>query len=295
MTDQVTRVSAARLALLSRQARERGVDVQAVRSEPIAVVGLGCRFPGGVFDADGLWRVLVDGVDAVREVARERFDIDAFYDAEPNAPGKVTTREGGFLDDIERLRRRLLRHRAARGRPHGPSAAACCSRSRGRRWRTPGSPHRRLAGSRTGRVRRRSTTTTISRYQYADLDRDRRLHQLRHRARHRRRAGWRTSTTCEGPRVVVDTACSSSLVAVHLACQSLRSGECDLALAGGTGLDPGPESDVCALVAWGCCRPTAAARHSTPAPTASDAAKGCGVVVLKRLADALAAATASTP
>ncbi len=71
--------------------------------EPIAILGMGCRFPGGVDDPESLWRLLADGVDAISEVPAERWDIDAWYDPDPEAAGKMTTRWGGFLSQVDRF------------------------------------------------------------------------------------------------------------------------------------------------------------------------------------------------
>ena len=65
--------------------------------EPIAIVGMGCRYPGRLTDPESFWRLLDEGIDAVTEVPRERWDVDALYDPDPDAPGKMTTRSGGFL------------------------------------------------------------------------------------------------------------------------------------------------------------------------------------------------------
>ena len=93
-------------------------------SEPIAIVGLGCRFPGGARDPEAFWRLLRDGVDAVTEVPAERWDIEAYYDPDPDAAGKMYTRHGAFLSRGRPLRPGVLRHLAARGAQHGPAAAA---------------------------------------------------------------------------------------------------------------------------------------------------------------------------
>ena len=94
--DRIANMSAKRLALLALDLNER---IEATR-EPIAVVGLGCRFPGGANDPEKFWALLDSGTDAIREVPADRWDIDAFYDADVDAPGKMSTRSGGFLDDI---------------------------------------------------------------------------------------------------------------------------------------------------------------------------------------------------
>ena len=69
--------------------------------EPIAIIGMGCRFPGNCRDADSYWHLLRDGIDAIGPIPESRWDVDAFYDADPNAPGKMYTRHGGFLSEID--------------------------------------------------------------------------------------------------------------------------------------------------------------------------------------------------
>src|SRR5258707_13326695 len=83
--------------------RSRLAESDEARAEPIAIVGLACRFPGGASDAATLWSLLRDGVDAVSEVPPDRWDTDAFYDADPDAPGKLYVRHGAFLDGIDRF------------------------------------------------------------------------------------------------------------------------------------------------------------------------------------------------
>ena len=73
------------------------------QNEPIAVIGMGCRFPGGVDNPETYWRLLRDGVDAITEIPRDRWDIDAYYDPDPEVPGKMYTRYGGFLSGIDRF------------------------------------------------------------------------------------------------------------------------------------------------------------------------------------------------
>ena len=74
-----------------------------ISSEPIAIIGVGCRFPGGVHDAASFWRLLSDGIDAIGEIPATRFDLKTFYDPQPATPGKVMTRWGGFLDRIDEM------------------------------------------------------------------------------------------------------------------------------------------------------------------------------------------------
>ncbi len=115
--------SAAKLALAARQARSDHASADVLAAEPIALIGVGCRFPGGGDSPDAYWQALARGVDAIREVPADRWDVEAFYDPDPSAPGKMSTRWGAFLDRVDGFDAGLLRHRAARGGAHGPAAA----------------------------------------------------------------------------------------------------------------------------------------------------------------------------
>jgi hypothetical protein len=95
----LTGLTPIKLALLAQQARASGEPL--LRADPIAIVGMGCRLPGDVTDPEGFWHLLRDGVDAVCEVPRGRWDVDALYDPDPSAPGKTATKWGGFLRTID--------------------------------------------------------------------------------------------------------------------------------------------------------------------------------------------------
>src|SRR5512141_263616 len=97
--DKLTPTQRAILEL--RQLRAKLDEHERRRTEPIAIVGIGCRFPGGADSPDAFWRLLHDGVDAVREVPSDRWDVNRFYDPNPDAPGKMSTRWGGFLDRVD--------------------------------------------------------------------------------------------------------------------------------------------------------------------------------------------------
>src|SRR4051812_34452651 len=96
-------VSAVKLALAARQLRADLPDPGLVHADPIALVGIGCRFPGGADDPESFWRLLRNGTDAVSAIPRDRWDVDALFDADPAAPGKMTTRWGGFIADVDRF------------------------------------------------------------------------------------------------------------------------------------------------------------------------------------------------
>src|SRR5687768_6734582 len=94
-------LSAVKLALAARQVRARIDGLELLDVEPIAITGMSCRFPGGASNPESFWRLLENGVDAITEVPATRWDAAALYDADPSAPGKMSTRYGGFLDQVD--------------------------------------------------------------------------------------------------------------------------------------------------------------------------------------------------
>jgi myxalamid-type polyketide synthase MxaE and MxaD len=267
--------------------RVRLERAERTKAEPIAIVGIGCRFPGRVQDPAALWTLLMSGVDAITEVPVDRWDAGNLYDPDPLVAGKASSRWGGFLDDVDGFDAPFFGispREAARMDPQqrlllevawdaledaGLSVAALAGRA---------------AGVFVG-VHSHSSD-------YWNL-------QARDRASLDAYAGTGTSHSVlagrlsylldlRGPSMAIDTACSSSLVAVHLACQALRAGECGLALAAGVNVILSPEFTVAAsrmqmLAADGRCKAFDARADGFVR------GEGCGVVVLKRLADALAA------
>ncbi|HEY0783059.1 MAG TPA: type I polyketide synthase, partial [Thermoanaerobaculia bacterium] len=251
--------------------------------EPIAIVGMACRMPGAD-DPETLWHRLCEGYDAIREVPRERFDIDAFYDPDPQAPGTINTRRGAFLDDVDRFDPLFFGISPREAVEMDPQQRMMLELS----WEAledAGLPPRGLAGSRTG------VFFGVIWKDYGDLHRDARALVTSHTG-----AGQALNIVAnrvsyalglQGPSLVLDTACSSSLVAVHLACQSLWSGESTLALAGGINLALAAETMVAitkfgGLAGDGRCR-TFDAKANGFVP-----GEGVGCVLLKPLASALA-------
>lgn len=267
--------------------RVRLEAAERTKTEPIAIVGLGCRFPGGVHDPAALWTLLMSGVDAITEVPVDRWDAGSLYDADPLAAGKASSRWGGFLDDIDGFDAAFF--------GISPREAARMD------------PQQRLllevawdaledAGLSTAALAGRAAGVFVGVHSHSS---DYWNLQARDRAGLDTYAGTGTSHSVlagrlsylldlRGPSMAIDTACSSSLVAVHLACQALRAGECGLALAAGVNVILSPEFTVAAsrmqmLAADGRCKPFDARADGFVR------GEGCGVVVLKRLADALAA------
>ncbi|HEY5834147.1 type I polyketide synthase, partial [Streptomyces sp.] len=253
-------------------------------AEPIAVVGLSCRLPGGAQDPEAYWRMLGDGVDATGEFPAERADARALYDPDPDAPGKAYTIRGGFLGRVDRFEPAVfgISPREALGMdPQQRLALEVAWEALERAGYAPDA----LDGSGTGVYLGVSTTDYVRLRQAhgsaADVD----AYQLIGEPSF---VAGRISYTLglRGPSKVVDTTCSSSLVAVHEACQALRLGECDMALAGGVNLMLAPYgfllmSKMRALSPDGRCK--------TFDATADGYARGegAGVVVLKRLSDAI--------
>ncbi|WP_437917387.1 SDR family NAD(P)-dependent oxidoreductase [Sorangium sp. So ce302] len=255
----------------------------APREEPIAIVGIGCRFPGGVHDLESFWRLLEGEVDAVREVPRERWDIDAYYDPDPEVAGKMVTRWGGFLEDVDRFDPAFFGISPREAASIDPQQRLLLETT----WEAlerAGLPAEALAGTRTGVY----VGICGNEYQAMMLARGAErfdpysLLGSAHSATVGRLSYW---LGLQGPNMAVDTACSSSLVAVHLACQALRSGECTTALAGGVNLVLTPEPTVY-FSRMRAMSPSGGCRAFSADADGYVRGEGCGVLVLKRLSDA---------
>jgi acyl transferase domain-containing protein/NAD(P)-dependent dehydrogenase (short-subunit alcohol dehydrogenase family) len=273
-------VSPVKLALLAQQARAESEAI--LRADPIAIVGMGCRFPGAE-NPDAFWRLLRDGVDAVSEVPADRWNAEDFYDSDPAAPGKSVTKSGGFLKKIDGFDAEffgILRREAERMDPQHRLFLEVATEALDH----AGLPRDRLAGSRTG-VFIASYHSDYAKLLYQDLDQvdARTLTGSVHSVLANRLSYL---LDLRGPSISVDTACSSSLVAVHLACQSLRYGESDIAMAGGVSLMVTPDLMV-ALSKVGFMAPDGRCKTFDASADGFGRAEGCGVVVLKRLADAI--------
>nr|WCO03995.1 AjuB [Cystobacter sp.] len=273
-----------RALLAVQDMRARLEAMERARTEPIAVVGLGCRFPGGVNGPEAFWKLLREGREAVTEVPPSRWDVDALYDPDPDAPGKIASRHGAFVEDVDRFDARFFGVSPREAQSMDPQQRLLLEVS----WEAlehAGLAPDRLAGSRTG-VFVGISGNDYLRFLFADPER---IDAYVGTGNADSVASGRLSYLLglKGPSLSVDTACSSSLVAVHLACQSLRRRECDVALGAGVNLILSPEvsinfSKARMLAPDGKCKTFDAAADGYVR------GEGCGVVVLKRLADALA-------
>ncbi len=278
----LTGMSAVKLALMAKQARAQLGAI--ARAEPIAVIGMGCRFPGGADSPEQFWAVLRDGVDAVGEIPRTRWDVDAFHDADPAAPGKIAVGFGGFVDGVDQFDASffgIMRREAERMDPQHRVFLEVAVDALDH----AGLTREKLAGSQTG-VFIASYHSDYNLLQFADRDAidARTLTGTQHSVLANRLSYL---LDLRGPSISIDTACSSSLVAIHLACQSLRTGESSVVLAGGVSLMLAPEMMI-TLSKVGFMSPSGRCRTFDALADGFIRGEGCGVVVLKRLSDAIA-------
>ncbi|HZR97747.1 MAG TPA: beta-ketoacyl synthase N-terminal-like domain-containing protein [Chloroflexota bacterium] len=285
MAGRLDELSPVKRALLElRELRARLDEIERRRTEPIAIVGLGLRFPGGVSDPGAFWQLLQDGVDAITEVPADRWDLDAYYDPDPLAPGKISTRFGGFVADVAQFAAEFFGISPREAERMDPQQRLLLEVT----WEAlerAGQSTDKLFGSQTG-VFLGLSNSDYFRMLLADPDA---IDPYVTTGNALSVAAGRLAYTLglRGPTMVVDTACSSSLVAVHLACQSLRLGESSLALAGGVNLILAPETTINFSKAQ-MMAPDGRCKTFDAAADGYVRGDGCGVVVLKRLSDATA-------
>ncbi len=279
-------LSPVKQALLTIETLQSKLDaLERSRTEPIAVIGMGCRFPGGIDTPQKFWQLLCEGRDVFRELPPERTELCDVYNPDPLTPGTMYMRYGGFLEHCDLFDAQFFRISPREAHQMDPQQRLLLEVS----WEAlehAGQAPDALAGSQTG------VFVGVLSTDYAHLP-----GSLAERVDAHYYPGVNSSFLAgrlsyflglHGQSLVVDTACSSSLAAVHQACQSLRSGESALALAGGVNLMLSPEISVF-LCKAGVISPTGSCRAFDRDADGIVRGEGCGVVVLKRLSDALAA------
>ncbi|MFG1934079.1 type I polyketide synthase [Mycobacterium sp. NPDC048908] len=250
--------------------------------EPIAIVAVSCRFPGAP-DPDAFWDLLSGGIDAISEVPEDRFDIDEFYDPDPETVGKTYTRFGGFLDGVDGFDPEFFGISPREAVWIEPQQRLMLETVWEALERAGYSPAE-LRGSRTG------VFAGVAANEYAHLLSSESVDKIEPyfitgNALNAISGRVAFALGLEGPAVAVDTACSSALVAVHQACQALHAGDCDMALAGGVNVLLSPVTVIAASRAR-MLSPVGRCKTFDASADGYVRSEGCGVLVLKRLSDA---------
>ena len=250
--------------------------------EPIAIIGIGCRFPGA-HNPESFWQILHNGVDAISEVPSTRWDIDSFYDPEPVTPGKMNTRYGGFLERVDQFDPNFFGIAPREAERIDPQQRVVLEVA----WEAlenAGVVPSNLSGTSTG------VFIGIGNYDYGVLlSKDiARMNAYDGTGSTLGVAANRLSylLNLRGPSLAIETSCSSSLVATHLACQSLQSAESDLCIVGAVSLMLSPEQTIIYSQA----RMMASDGRCKTFDAGADGyvrGEGCGIAVLKRLKDAI--------
>ena len=282
--EQIAGLSHKRLVLLAAELQEKLERLKEGRCEPIAVVGMACRFPGGANSPEAFWDLIHDGRDAISEVPPDRWDIERFYDADPEAEGKMSTRWGGFLENVDQFDPAFFGITPREASSMDPQQRLVLEVA----WEAlenGGINPAGLNGSKTG------VFMGVCNNDYAHLSMSGdpgginayiatgNAHSI---------VASRLSYVLglQGPSLAVDTSCSASLMAVHLASQSLALRECDLVLAGGVNVILSPEITI-SLSKFGAMSPNGRCKAFDADADGFVRGEGCGIILLKRLPDAL--------
>jgi len=268
------------------------VEIKSLRSqlnemkEPIAIIGIGCRFPGICYTPDEFWQLLSEGVDAISEVPGYRFAIDDYYDPDPDAAGKIYTRSGGFIGEVDCFDNNFFELTPREVLSLDPQQRVLMEVA----WEAlehaniiPDALYNTQTGVFIGMSSYDFMMKQAGRFYPKDIDAYFTLGNA-HCVASGRIAYFLGLT---GPCMTVDTACSSSLMSVHLACQSLRSKESRLAIAGGVNLILSPEVSINFSRAKMLSKDGRCKTFDNSAD-GYGRGEGCGIVVLKRLNDAIA-------
>lgn len=281
--ERIRGLSQKQLAVLALRLNDELEQARGARTAPVAIIGMGCRFPGGVDGPGAYWRLLAEGKDAIREVPADRWDVDAWFDPDPDAPGTMSVKLGGFLDDIAGFDPSFFGITPREAVTMDPQQRLLLEVA----WETlehAGIAPSGLAGSATGVFVGLCNTDHFQRVLSRGVEG---IDAYLASGNAPSVAAGRVSYTLglQGPAMTVDTACSSSLVALHEAVASLRSGGCSLALAGGVNLICAPETMV-TLSKAKMLAPDGRCKAFDAAADGFARGEGCGLVALKLLSDA---------
>ncbi|SFK44601.1 non-ribosomal peptide synthetase [Falsiroseomonas stagni] len=266
--------------------RARNAELERANSAPIAIIGMGCRYPAGSDSPDAMWQALLEGRDGSREVPRDRWDIDALYDPEPGRAGRMYVRKSCFLDRVDGFEPLFFRISPREAIGIDPQQRLLLEVT----WEAledAGIAPPSLVGSRTG------VYVGISTNDYSAL-----LSRTAHGSGSNAAAGAGNAASVasgrisysfgfQGPCMAVDTACSSSLVVTHLAVQALRARECGIAIVAGVNLMLTPDITINFCLGR-MLSPDGACKTFDAGADGYVRGEGCGALVLKRLSDAVA-------
>ncbi|MBF0100073.1 MAG: SDR family NAD(P)-dependent oxidoreductase [Desulfobacterales bacterium] len=280
---RISELSPLKLAVAAKQLMPQ-LDI--LKAEPIAVIGMGCRFPGGADDPVSYWNVLKNGTDGIVEIPHDRWNMNEYYDPDPDKPGKIYCRYGGFLKNVDTFDARFFGISRREAESLDPQQRVLLEVT----WEAlehANQSQQHVFGKSVGLY------IGISTFDYASR-------RMSLQAPDRIDAYYVSGTVLSaaagrlsyilgltGPSMSVDTACSSSLVSVHLACQSLRNRECNMAIAGGVGLILAPEPSINFCKAK-MLSPDGRCKTFDASADGYSRGEGCGVIILKRLSDAIA-------
>ena len=261
-------------------------STRAIKKERIAIIGIGCRFPGGVKDTESFWKLLVEGRDAVSEIPADRWNVERFYDAEPGLAGKVIAKRGGFIDGIDKFDPHFFGI-SPREAPYVDPLHRLLLETAWEAIEDAGLVLDLEKGTDVG------VFVGISQSDYQGIQ---------HTATDRAAISAYTPTgtahsiaanrisyclNLRGPSIAMDTACSSALTAVHVACEHILAGRCKAAIAGGATVHITPDgfigfSQASMLSPEGKCKAFDASANGFVR------SEGAGMVLMKRLSDAIA-------
>ncbi len=271
---------------IAGESETNSLKVNITEEEGFAVIGMACRFPGSANSPEEYWSLLRHGIDGITEVPKTRWDIEEYYDDQQSQTNKISSKYGGFIDRVDQFDAQFFRISPREATYTDPQQRILLEET----WKAlenSGIDPQSLAGTQTG------VFVGIFGHDYQLLQ-----VKQNHKEEFENYFGTGNSASIAagrlsyffgftGPAIAVDTACSSSLVALHLACQSLHNGECDLALASGVNLLLSPELSITfsqsrMLSPDGRCKTFDASANGYVR------SEGCGVIVLKRLSQAIA-------
>ncbi|ELR97465.1 type I polyketide synthase [Gloeocapsa sp. PCC 73106] len=268
-----------------KQLQKQIKELQNLQNEPIAIISMACRFPGGINNPDDFWQLLLQGRDGITDIPAEHWDADIYYDQHPDSPGKMYTKRGGFIPDLKSFDAQFFNISPREATSLDPQQRILLEVT----WEAlenAGITIKQLSGHQTG------VFIGICGNDYGNklLHRDpEQIDAYLTTGNDHSLASGRLSYFLDltGPSLSINTACSSSLVALHLAIKSLRNQECDLAIVGGVNriINPKITINFCQarmLSPEGLCQTFDASANGFVR------SEGCGVVILKRLTEAIA-------